>query len=78
MDQAGLYAPAHPIGQMTSGELGHYRRVLTEAIETRKSAMVADELRRRLAAVRDEEESRVRIAAAAGTVPADPNAHYYA
>jgi hypothetical protein len=56
-----MHAPAHPLGQLTTGELRTYRRQLEHAVNKLGSAPVGAELQTRLEAVRAEEETRENI-----------------
>jgi hypothetical protein len=56
-----MHAPAHPLGQLTTGELRTYRRELEHAVAKLSAVPVAAELQKRLDAVQAEEESRENI-----------------
>jgi hypothetical protein len=56
-----LHGPAHPLPQLTSGELKTYRKQLERAVTVLKETPVAPELQSKLDAVKAEEESRARI-----------------
>ena len=73
-----MYAPEHPLAQLTTGELRTYRLQLERAVAQLAEVPVAAELRGRLDAVRAEEASRANIVAATRVPRIDPNEHYSA
>lgn len=70
--------PAHPFGQLTTGELNAYRRVLKDELKKPCPPEVVEWINARLAEVQAEEQSRAANAEANKTVYRDPNAHYSA
>ena len=70
--------PAHPFGQLTSGELVAYKRVLKDELEKPCPPEVVEWINARLAEVAEEESSRASIAEASKVEYRDPNEHYTA
>jgi hypothetical protein len=70
-DQPATPQPPHALGALTTSELSRYRRDLERALNDRTigTAPVAETIRTRLAAVRDEEIQRSQIRNAGRTWP---------
>jgi hypothetical protein len=70
--------PAHPFGQLTTGELDAYKRVLLDELEKPCPPEVVEWINARLDEVRDEQQSRASIAQASKAEYRDPMEHYSA